>query len=137
MISWPAANEIRWVNPSIATVSPSWTNSATASRIVVTLSELIRRPPVLLAVSRPAEHTELVPLDVFHDGPEGGLPVDHARLFLDVVDLGGAEPSEPVDLLAHGPGGPQVQMHAVLRGFWLGHRLEEDPAGLPTRVCDV
>src|SRR6266508_121882 len=31
MISWPAANGIRWVKPSSATVSPSWTSSATAS----------------------------------------------------------------------------------------------------------
>src|SRR4051794_40521905 len=37
MISCPAANEIRCVNPSIATVSPSRTSSATASRIDVTL----------------------------------------------------------------------------------------------------
>src|SRR5579863_9362742 len=31
MISWPAANGIRWVNPSIATVSPSCTWRSTAS----------------------------------------------------------------------------------------------------------
>src|SRR3954451_14428804 len=31
MISWPAANGIRWVKPSSATVSPSWTYSAIAS----------------------------------------------------------------------------------------------------------
>src|SRR5919201_5606685 len=37
MISCPAAKQIRWVNPSIATVSPSRTRSATASRIDVTL----------------------------------------------------------------------------------------------------
>src|SRR5919106_2854197 len=36
MISWPAAKQIRCVNPSIATVSPSRTRSATASRIVAT-----------------------------------------------------------------------------------------------------
>src|SRR3954453_16964077 len=30
--SWPAANGMRWVNPSIATVSPSRTSEATASR---------------------------------------------------------------------------------------------------------
>src|SRR4051812_13918215 len=36
MISCPAANEIRWVNPSIATVSPSRTRAAIASRIVAT-----------------------------------------------------------------------------------------------------
>src|SRR3954449_12801990 len=44
MISCPAANEIRCVKPSIATVSPSWTSSATASRIVVTLLELMVIP---------------------------------------------------------------------------------------------
>src|SRR5438034_9208173 len=37
MISWPAAKQIRWVNPSMATVSPSRTRSATASRMDVTL----------------------------------------------------------------------------------------------------
>src|SRR3954466_15344815 len=37
MISCPAAKQIRWVKPSIATVSPSRTSSATASRIVATL----------------------------------------------------------------------------------------------------
>src|SRR3954451_4103573 len=36
MISCPAANEIRCVNPSIATVSPSRTSAAIASRIVAT-----------------------------------------------------------------------------------------------------
>src|SRR4051794_15454012 len=108
MISCPAANEIRWVNPSIATVSPSWTSSATASCIVATLSELIRRLPVLLAVPRSAEHAELVSLDVFHDGPEGRLAIDRARSLLHVVDVGGAEPAKPVDLLAHRAGRAQV-----------------------------
>src|ERR1051325_6581149 len=36
MISWPAANEMRWVKPSIATVSPSRTTSRTASAIDAT-----------------------------------------------------------------------------------------------------
>jgi hypothetical protein len=43
MISCPAANEMRWVNPSIATVSPSRTSSAIASRIVATLEMLTRQ----------------------------------------------------------------------------------------------
>src|SRR5215212_6033654 len=30
-ISWPAANGIRWVKPSSATLSPSWISSVTAS----------------------------------------------------------------------------------------------------------
>src|SRR5215208_712122 len=37
MISWPAANEMRWVKPSIATVSRSRTMSRTASAIEATL----------------------------------------------------------------------------------------------------
>ena len=37
MISWPAAKPMRWVKPSIATVSPSRTTSAIASCIVATL----------------------------------------------------------------------------------------------------
>src|SRR5262245_53762276 len=124
MISCPAANEIRWVKPSIATVSPSWTSSATASCIVVTLLELIRCP----SVPRSAEHTELVALDVFHHGPEGRLAVDRARRLLDVVHRRGAEAHEPIDLLAHRAARTQIKMHAVLRRLRLGHRLEEDPA---------
>ena len=41
MISWPAAKQIRCVKPSIATVSPSWTSAATASRIEATFEALI------------------------------------------------------------------------------------------------
>src|SRR5690349_1584153 len=41
MISWPAANEMRWVNPSIATASPSRTISRTASAIEATLDDAI------------------------------------------------------------------------------------------------
>src|SRR4051812_8092649 len=41
MISWPAAKEMRWVNPSIATVSPSRTNSRTASAIDATFDGAI------------------------------------------------------------------------------------------------
>src|SRR6187401_2148493 len=37
MISWPAAKQIRCVNPSIATASPSRTRSAIASRMDATL----------------------------------------------------------------------------------------------------
>src|SRR5438094_231646 len=37
MISCPAAKQMRWVNPSMATVSPSRTSSAMASRIDATL----------------------------------------------------------------------------------------------------
>src|SRR6476646_11838333 len=45
MISWPAANEMRCVNPSIATVSPSRTRSAMASCIDATLDVVIGRSP--------------------------------------------------------------------------------------------
>src|SRR6185312_14656976 len=133
MISCPAANEIRCVNPSIATVSPSWTRSATASCIVVTLLELIRGP----AISGTAQHKELVALDVLHDRPERRPAVDRAGLLLDVADRRGAERRQPEDLLAHRPGGPEIQVHPVLRDLRFGHRLEEDPACLPARVGDV
>src|SRR5512146_1238810 len=49
MISWPAADGIRWVNPSIATVSPSRTNSriaAASSRIgaiAIASTPIVRR----------------------------------------------------------------------------------------------
>src|SRR5258708_23316159 len=39
MISWPALNPMRWVNPSIATVSPSRTTSAMASYIEATFDD--------------------------------------------------------------------------------------------------
>src|SRR6478752_3268004 len=133
MISCPAANEIRWVNPSIATVSPSWTSSATASCIVVTLLELIRLP----SISGSAEHAELVALDVLHHGPERRLAVDRTGVLLDEIELRGTEPAQAIDLFAHRAGGSQVQVHPVLRRLRLGHRLEEDPARLPARVGDV
>src|SRR5258706_14289525 len=40
MISWPAANEMRCVKPSIATVSPSRTTSRMASAIEATFEPL-------------------------------------------------------------------------------------------------
>ena len=78
MISCPAAKQIRCVNPSIATVSPSRTSSRTASRIVATLPASVT---VVLpaAASDPrtascgrssrSEHAELVALGVLHDRP--------------------------------------------------------------------
>src|SRR5919204_6215348 len=82
MISWPAAKQIRWVNPSIATVSPSRTSSATASRIETTLFI----PPLLdlraasgvwgPAVIGSAKYAELVALRVLHHGPEAAALVD-------------------------------------------------------------
>src|SRR3954453_16802651 len=99
MISCPAANEIRCVKPSIATVSPSWTSSATASCIVVTLLEVIRRVSfplagplaVPLAIRGSTKDAELVVLDVGNDRPEGGLTVDPAPRHLEVFDLGDSE----------------------------------------------
>src|ERR1041385_2373565 len=132
MISCPAADEIRCVKPSIATVKPSWTSSATASCIVVTLLELIRYP----SVSRSTEHTELVALDVFHDRPERRLAVDGARRYLDEIDLGGAEVPKAVDLLTHRARRSKVQMDAVLGRLRLRHGLEEDAACPAARVGD-
>src|SRR5436853_1117987 len=119
MISCPAANEIKCVKPSIATVSPSWTSSATASCIVVTLLEGIKRVSVPLAIRGSTKDAELVAFDVGHDRPEGGLTVDSARRLLDVVDLGGSENAKAVDLLAHRAGRTHVEVDAVLRRLWL------------------
>src|SRR5437773_3377166 len=44
MISWPAARPMRCVKPSIATVSPSRTSSATASRMEATF-DAVNAPP--------------------------------------------------------------------------------------------
>src|SRR4030066_959389 len=85
MISCPAAKQMRCVKPSIATVSPSWTSSATASFIVVTLL-LIGRPPIF----RTPEHAELVALGVEHHRPEG-------TAFLDVPELHRAERAHAPD----------------------------------------
>src|SRR5438445_13569626 len=102
MISWPAAKQIRWVKPSIATVSPSRTRSATASRIVVCL-ELIGRP----AVIRSAQDAELVPLGIAHLRPERPALLDEAA-------NGRAEGDHPVDLLRHRSGRSDVQVDPVL-----------------------
>src|SRR5438445_1890242 len=102
MISWPAAKQIRWVKPSIATVSPSRTRSATASRIVVCL-ELIGRP----AVIRSAQDAELVPLGIAHLRPERPALLDEAA-------NGRAEGGHPVDLLRHRSGRSDVEVDPVL-----------------------
>src|SRR6266571_1237565 len=131
MISWPAAKQIRWVNPSIATVSPSRTRSATASRIVVCL-ELIGRP----AVVRPAQDAELVPFGIAHLRPEAAFDLDETA-------LGRAESFYACDLRRHRTIGPNVQMDPVLHGLGLGdvderhHRVavarpdDLRPAGAP------
>src|SRR5512143_643108 len=126
MISWPAANEIRCVNPSIETVSPSRTSSPTASRIVVTLLELIPHP----SVGRPAKDAELVALRVAHLGPERTALLDEAA-------FRGAEGLESLDLLGHRPRRTQIEMDGVLRRLRLGHRLEEDPARAAGGVAHV
>src|SRR5215203_748425 len=67
MISWPAANEMRWVKPSMATVSPSRTSVAMASRMEATL---------VAAMGRSARRLDLVEGTrdgrVGQDGP--GMP---------------------------------------------------------------
>src|SRR6478752_3841081 len=55
MISWPAENPIRCVKPSMATVSPSRTRSAIASRIEATLPGLGR----LAGVELDSDHQAL------------------------------------------------------------------------------
>src|SRR5919197_1374513 len=47
MISWPAAKQMRWVNPSMATVSPSRTSSPIASRIDATFPSAMDRSGAL------------------------------------------------------------------------------------------
>src|SRR5919197_2249148 len=74
MISCPAAKQMRWVKPSMATVSPSRTRSATASRIEVTLpvsgtSGLDRFSSRWDGVVGAAKNAELVPFRVLHHGP--------------------------------------------------------------------
>src|SRR2546428_4450358 len=112
MISCPAAKQIRFVNPSIATVSPSRTSSATAFRIDVTL-ELIRRPPVLWS----PKDTELVALRIAHLRPKRAA-------LLYVAAHGGAKRLQPFHFLGHRARGPQVEVYSVLHDLRLGDRLE-------------
>jgi hypothetical protein len=58
MISWAAANEMRWVKPSIATRSPSWTWAAIASPSGTTLdaadaAEAVDAVDAVAAVAQP------------------------------------------------------------------------------------
>src|SRR4029450_11309035 len=108
MISCPAAKQIRWVKPSIATVSPSRTRSATASRIDARL-EVIGRP----AVVRAAQDAELVPLRVAHLRPERPTLLDEA------TDRR-AEALRPLHLFAHRARGPDLQGEPVLHRLRLG-----------------
>src|SRR6478752_247015 len=62
MISWPAANEIRWVNPSIATVSPSRTSSRTASAIDATF-DVVTGPVSATAANERSLTRRLDPAD--------------------------------------------------------------------------
>src|SRR6476659_631502 len=114
MISCPAAKQIRWVKPSIATVSPSRTRSATASRIGACL-ELIRRP----AVVRAAEDAELVALGIPHLRPERAA-------LLDVPADGPAQRGEPFGLRGHRRRRPDVEMDAVRDGLRLGNGDERE-----------
>src|SRR5216117_2512939 len=124
MISWPAAKQIRWVNPSMATVSPSRTSSATASFIVATLltghppgsRPAIGRPPVL----RASEDAELVPLGVEHDRPE-------APVLLDEPLVRGARLPQPLHLGGHRSWGTEVEVDPVLHDFRLRNSLEVEP----------
>src|SRR5215217_3085943 len=50
MTSWPAANGVRWVKPSIARESPSWTTTATPSASD-TISAIGQQVPLDLAVA--------------------------------------------------------------------------------------
>src|SRR5882672_10817541 len=102
MISCPAAKQMRCVNPSIATVSPSRTNASTASCMVATLSELTR--PSVLGT---AQHAELVALGIAHHGPEAAALV-HAG------DRGGADLLKPRHFGRHRAARTDVQVEAVL-----------------------
>src|SRR5919197_5061602 len=134
MISWPAAKQIRWVKPSIATVSPSRTSSPTASAIVVCL--LVPAHPVTRdtrslgapAVLRAAQDAELVALGVEHHGPE-------APALLDVAELPGAEPGHAGLLVRHRGRGSQIQVEAGLQRPCLGDEVEQDRPALPAGVA--
>src|SRR6266511_5035894 len=131
MISCPAAKQIRWVNPSMATESPSRTRSATASFIVATLltrhppsHQVIGRPPVL----RATEDAELVPLGVEHDRPE-------APALLDEPMVGGARVPQSPHLGGHRSRGTEVEVNAILDDLALRNPLEVEP--VPTTAGEI
>src|SRR5438445_13712948 len=126
MISCPAAKQIRWVNPSMATVSPSRTRSATASCIDTTLPAsgiaafghaLILADLRFGRIVRPLQHTELVALGIAHHDPGGLGPAEplHDRR---------AQSPEAFDLFVPRPGRGQVQVDPALDRFRLGHPTE-------------
>src|SRR5438876_6262127 len=100
MISWPAAKQIRCVKPSIATVSPSRTRSATASRIEATLPAMAAlggrdlgaglledrhgRVRLVLPEDERRRHPDRVVAAPEHQGatPEGGLLHEVGRLMV-------------------------------------------------------
>src|ERR1700690_360719 len=84
MISWPAEKLIRWVKPSIATVSPSRTIAATASCIEVTFEVLIVGPRRVLAAGldardRAGRQRGLEDLAVLRRDVGDGLPEEPQR----------------------------------------------------------
>src|SRR6266508_962635 len=93
MISCPAAKQIRWVKPSIATVSPSrtsWPTARTSWSACSSPARSLGAPAVL----RAAKDAELVALGIEHHGPE-------APALVDVPELPGAELQHAGLLVGH------------------------------------
>src|SRR5689334_20136949 len=79
MISCPAAKEIRWVKPSITTVSPSRTWAATASCMLRTLEATGDAPPVTRRDAAGAHVRSRERAQPLVDHPERGVDVLRSR----------------------------------------------------------
>src|SRR4051812_19360216 len=82
MISCPAANGIRWVKPSSATLSPSWTRSRTASSSERS-SATVDHPQHVAQVEQMVLHRPL--------GPGGIALLDRGEQGLVLLDHGGVD----------------------------------------------
>src|SRR5438445_3337986 len=138
MISCPAAKQIRWVNPSMATVSPSRTSSATASRIVVTFCSDTepgwyqrcngRRHARRRGADRPVRDLRAAALGAGlggagFDAELVSFRVAHDGVGVEALNDGCPEALQPADLLVHGRLRAKVEVQAVLRLLRLSHAV--------------
>src|SRR5690349_16460705 len=138
MISWPAAKEIRWVKPSITTVSPSRTWAATASCMLRTLEATGDAPPLTLREAQQAGVRSRDRAQPLVDHPEGGIDVlraDHQRRREAQRAASGAQQQQAaLERFLH-----QAVDHVRRRlaGRAVLHELDPDHEATPADVADA
>src|SRR2546427_10261749 len=124
MISWPAAKQMRCVNPSMTTVSPSWTCAAMAACMDITLEGAPSASSVQL-------------IEALVDDPQRRIHVvlvDHERRRQAQRALPGAEQQQP---LAEGPHHEVVhQLRRRLASGPILHELDPDHQAQPAHFSD-